>query len=209
LNDLQRITWLKLLKTPPDDLFVFRGFPKLQEIDLTQAQINWEQIVELNHILPSCKIRLRNDPLTVSEQAAQKVFGLDDAWRPLAYIQNHYEDRDEVVYDHATGLTWQKSGSSKMLMYTEAEEYIQQLNRQNFAGYSNWRLPTIAELMSLLEMKEQTNGLYINPVFDRNRTWCWSIDKLFSETVWYAHFSSGIVNRYHLYFTRDVRGVRS
>ncbi|MCP4285817.1 MAG: hypothetical protein GY792_15380, partial [Gammaproteobacteria bacterium] len=64
-------------------------------------------------------IRLRSEPLTVSQDEFKEVFGLTRRkmdWgtteqAPRTYIENDYEDRGEVVVDHATGLMWQKSGS--------------------------------------------------------------------------------------------------
>jgi hypothetical protein len=156
-------------------------------------------------------IRLRSEPLAelVSSDDFRKVFELGANRRPLEYIQNAYEDRGEVVVDHATGLLWQKAGSDESITYKDALKYVAELNEQTFAGFSDWRLPTIPELMSLLEPEKQENGLYINSIFNDNQTWCWSSHKRSPESAWNVYFSSGYVGRYYLYSYYYVRAVRS
>ncbi|GAK53774.1 hypothetical protein U14_05048 [Candidatus Moduliflexus flocculans] len=39
------------------------------------------------------------------------------------------------------------------MTYQEAEAYIAQINADNFGGYNDWRLPTVEELLSLLEQE--------------------------------------------------------
>ncbi|MDM8541978.1 DUF1566 domain-containing protein [Desulfococcaceae bacterium HSG9] len=173
---------------------------------------------------------LRSKPLTVSKDDYKKTFGLKDNWKPLEYIVNEYEDRGVIVLDRITGLMWQQSGSKKGLTYKEAQAYIEKLNQDRFAGYDDWRLPTIPELISLLESEEQTEGLYINPIFDKKQNWCWSSDTnpIFdkkqkkqnwcwsSDTVkgssglaWLVYFNYGDVDYNYLSTTCYVRLVRA
>ncbi|MCP5087084.1 MAG: TIR domain-containing protein, partial [Rhodobacteraceae bacterium] len=122
---------------------------------------------------PPPPIRLRSEPKPVSKDMMQQECGLTldektysfPVWRPVECVQNQYEDRSDVIIDHATGLTWQKSGSSNYMTYQKAQEYVKQLNRERFAGFNDWRLPTIPELMSLLEPEKSSNGLYLNSIF--------------------------------------------
>jgi hypothetical protein len=113
---------------------------------------------------------IRNNPVTVSDDDFKKVFRLRENCRPVEYVKNDYKDnQDGTVTDQATGLMWQKSGSDMYITYKKAEDYIEQLNRTRFAGCKDWRLPTADELISLLEPEKQSNGLYINPVFDEKQ----------------------------------------
>ena len=154
---------------------------------------------------------LRSESLTVSEGDAHKIFGLDESWRPLTYIENDFEDRGEVVVDRKTGLMWQKSGSDKGLSYEEVQAYVQHLKDERFAGYSDWRLPTVPELLTLVEPEQQSNGLYINPIFDEKQSWCWSADLVRGsrESAWSVHFPSGYVYWNYLDYGSYVRAVRS
>ncbi len=54
-------------------------------------------------------------------------------------------DGDEIVTDTATGLIWQKEHAAGK-RWKEALEYCENLT---YAGYSDWRLPNINELVSL------------------------------------------------------------
>ncbi|MBD3305284.1 DUF1566 domain-containing protein, partial [candidate division KSB3 bacterium] len=112
---------------------------------------------------PAQQIALRSEPRTVSDAEAQQVFGLDEKKRPKTYIDNAFEARGEVIVDHATGLMWQQSGSAGYITYTDAQAYCENLT---LAGYNDWQLPTVQELMSLLEPEKSSNGLYINSLFD-------------------------------------------
>ena len=163
---------------------------------------------------PAPSAILRSTPQTISEAEARQVFGLTAAWRPQTYIDNQYEDRGEVVIDHATGLMWQKAGPPDYMKYAEAQKYVETLKRKRLAGFDDWRLPTIPELTSLLELKEQSNGLYINPIFDATQRWCWIADRLPDSgspgSVWSVLFDYG---RMHwndlLHHDGYVRAVRS
>jgi hypothetical protein len=213
-----------------DDLLLLRGLKQVEnlaQLDIKGIQIPTSQQEDLKRMLPKCHISvvlrlLRDKPLTVSSEEALQLFGLQSQqvgdstyWRPVEYLQHDYEDRGDVVIDQATGLTWQKSGSPKYINYRDAQKYIETLNRKRFAGYSDWRLPTIPELMSLLESEKQSNKLYINPIFDKTQQWCWSADRLpegeqrSAGPAWDVDFDDGGVHWDNLHRKGYVRGVRS
>ncbi len=160
----------------------------------------------------SAPLTLRSNSQIVSEDEVKQIFGLRDNLRPQQYIRNDFEDQGDVVVDRATGLMWQKAGSGVMF-YNDAPTYIDTLNREQFAGYDDWRLPTIPELMSLLEPEKQSNDLYIDPIFDKKQCWCWSADRRLSggssSAAWYVYFDVGIVYWFDLVTKFYVRAVRS
>ncbi|MCP4507873.1 MAG: DUF1566 domain-containing protein [Fuerstiella sp.] len=160
----------------------------------------------------SAPLTLRSNSQIVSEDEVKQIFGLRDNLRPQQYIRNDFEDQGDVVVDRATGLMWQKAGSGVMF-YNDAPTYIDTLNREQFAGYDDWRLPTIPELMSLLEPEKSSNGLCIDPIFKTHEyEWCWSADRLSeggsSSPAWLVYFSNGYVSSYSMGLDGHVRAVR-
>ncbi len=64
-----------------------------------------------------------------------------------------------TVYDNVTGLTWTRSpdldgdgdiDADDKLTFGNSQAYPDTLNSQNYGGYSDWRLPTMKELYSLM-----------------------------------------------------------
>jgi len=95
------------------------------------------------------------------------------------------------VRDYRTGLVWQQSGSSEGKTFADAEVYIQQINDENYGGFSNWRLPTLEEAMSLMQPKKSEDGLFINPVFDKTQSWIWTSDTYSASRPWGVLFDFG------------------
>jgi len=151
------------------------------------------------------KFKLRKDPKTVSNDEAEKAFAAE-------YITNEYVDKGDTILDKATGLIWQKGASDEYLSFNYALKYIEHLNHTKFAGYSDWRLPTIPELHSLLESEVLfNNDLYIKPVFsDSGKLWyCWSADTHSPDVAWGVGFRSHCLYQWPLKFTASALGVRS
>ena len=150
---------------------------------------------------PIRRVSLRKKSVKVTESKIIFMLGKYDFFEKHrndtgVFINDFVDNNDGTVTDKATGLIWQKSGSSNSLENRGAKKYINQLNRKRFAGHSDWRMPTVEELASLLA-KSKKSGVYIDPAFDHERTICWSADECDADKVlrhlgfWIVDFKQG------------------
>lgn len=143
------------------------------------------------------RITLRRVPRKIPNQSQIKTIlkeydFFDRSWNPNGSFKNVLIDNmDGTATDKATGLMWQRDGSKGNLDRTEAQRYIQHLNEQGFAGYSDWRLPTVDELASLLA-KNSHKGVHLAPEFDTKHSSCWTADEC--DTQYYLALGAWIVN---------------
>jgi hypothetical protein len=151
-------------------------------------------------VQPSQQPNIRSKPMTTDNKSD---------FKSNKSVKNKFQDNGDTITDDETGLMWQKSGSPDSIKYEKAKIYIEELNRKKFAGYSDWRLPTVDELMSLLTPKRQSNDLFINPMFDKTQKWCWTSDQRESGGAWRVSFKNAAVHWYPLLSGYYVRAVRS
>ncbi len=162
--------------------------------------------------------KLRSEPETLSEDDVSalikkhnfhcKKYNWTEKWyNESGDFKNDFKDNgDGTITDSVTGLVWEKAGSHHM-PFNKAQGYIDGLNKKKFAGFDDWRLPTLEKLASLLENKK-VDDFFIDPLFDRKQRWCWTSDKA-SGGAWNVYFLSGNVNWSNLVSSSYVRGVRS
>jgi hypothetical protein len=175
------------------------------------------------------KLSLRKEPKKMlSKETVRAMLKKNDfydrKWNPNGLFDNDFVDNgDGTVTDRATGLMWQQDGSPKPLTLKRATYYIGGLNDKRSMGYSDWRMPTVEELASLIRGNAR-RGLHINPLFPAKQSHCWSSDSGFVEDremkdVWVVSFIEGrivlqmLTDSTHMIFnymeTYYVRGVRS
>ena len=158
--------------------------------------------IKTNKIVKKNRYILRRQPKMISKEEISQIadeadhyFGVGkygddediDVWKPKEYIDNNFEDNlDDTITDHSTNLMWQETGSEKPLKFNELDDYIVQINNHKFAGYSDWRVPTLEEVMSLAEGS-------ISDFFNSKQKTCWTSDKRTKSSVWYIDFSIGII----------------
>ncbi len=133
-----------------------------------------------------------------------------DFCNPDGDFANQFEDNGNgTITDRATHLMWEKEGSEERRTYLDALKYAQELNNKRFGGYSDWRVPTIEELASLLESSWKHEDLFIEPFFGTKQKSCWSTDTLGLERAWKVDFHLGYMADDPMTFLYWVRAVRS
>ena len=131
-------------------------------------------------------------------------------------------NNDGTVSDTKTGLTWKKCsegqsgvdcriGTATTYTWQGALQQAQSVNNNGgFAGYKNWRLPSIKELNSIVEEQcsEPSINLAVFPESQNNAYWSSSPDAYGSSVAWLVGFSygySGGNDKSSGYFVRLVR----
>jgi len=163
-------------------------------------------------------IRLRSQPKSLSRdglKAMLKEHGFFDASlnKNSRGFDNQFKSQvisgDKVIMDQASGLMWQQAGSSNYMKYDQAKSWIKELNRKGYAGFHDWRLPTLEEVMTLIEPTKNEAGRYIDPIFDPKQYRIWTVDKVTGESWrWVVTFFNGYCNYNDLYYDIFVRCVR-
>ena len=105
---------------------------------------------------------------------------------PSRFIDNG----DGTVTDEATGLMWQKD-TNKRMGPKDAENYIAGMD---LAGYTDWRLPNIKELNTILNLDEAKDNWFFDvfPVPENEKMLHYSACDLFERHyAWVTNFTYG------------------
>jgi hypothetical protein len=113
-----------------------------------------------------------------------------------------FEDRGGTIFDHKTGLQWEKATGNRMTWQQAMDRKL------TLDGHSDWRLPTIEELFSIVDFERHDPAC--DPVFAAQSDFYWS-SSTYQGTptgAWYVYFSSGDTNallKTGGYYVRAVR----
>jgi hypothetical protein len=163
--------------------------------------------------LAASRVRLRSTPRTLTRpevKAMLKKYGFfEKYYNSTGDFRGTFEEQTiddrKVIIDYGTGLMWHQSGSEEYMKYGE----IQQLNRRKYAGYPDWRLPTLEEAASLMKPNENRYALYSDDLFSREQRYIWTADKYDETRVWVVDFFGGDFNPVPAAAISFVRPVRS
>ena len=130
------------------------------------------------------------------------------------------DNGDGTVTDLETKLIWKQTDSfqdtSKWNNWFRAQEYIQSLNIEKFAGYSDWRMPTLEEAESLHDENHSIKDMdrmdiFISSAFSPGGGFTsWTSNEMPHATAAIYYYRYGHANSNHKEdITKDsVRAVR-
>jgi serine/threonine protein kinase len=179
----------KSLNWQPDQRFQTAGEMLM---NLQNLHLHWQRIQKEQPQFDSAPgmiegVKLRNEPENVCGNKAQKLFGLNDLFRPEDITINHFVNAgDGAVRDKTTGLVWKRAGSDYGLSWHDAVSYISELNDQRFADLDTWRLPTVNELFSLYDYRNR-KGECRTSLLSSSEKWLWSSDRHGNRDAWYVN----------------------
>ncbi len=162
-------------------------------------------------------VMLRSTPQTLDKSdvrtMVKKLGFFEKYYNSTGEFLNHYElqtiNNKKVLIDYATGLMWHQSGSEQYMKYEKVLPWIQELNRLKYAGFSDWRLPTLEEAASLMESQESRDALYIDPLFSKDQNHTWTADMYDKNRAWAVDIFGGDFNPVEIDYDSFVRPVRS
>ena len=150
-------------------------------------------------------------PDTGQTQSYTNTFGED-----ADYTCNPHSYTDlgnGVVRDNVTELEWQQATAPGTYTWAQAITYCENLTLPA-GGYSDWRLPTIKELSTLVDSSIPYPGPTINTSYFPDTVasdyWSSTTNAYYTSYAWYVYFGYGTAygnykyNGY--YYVRAVRG---
>ena len=101
------------------------------------------------------QVSYSNDEVIVLPEPDDNFFGQDANYiiNPPSYTDSH----NGTITDNVTGLIWQKEMGDK-LTFEDAQREVNNINNKKLGGFSDWRIPTIKELYSLIQFSGSVKG---------------------------------------------------
>lgn len=153
---------------------------------------------------------VRSTPARIMYKDMRGELALDELFRPTRFFQHQLEILSPLLLrDPLTGLCWQRSGTGFTLNWQEAKEYVDYLNGTSFEGRSGWRLPTTAELVTVLRSPTAQRDFCIDPHFEPAVHWLWSSDHCTKKAAWMADIVECHIGRLDMDGIASVCAVRS
>ena len=106
---------------------------------------------------------------------------------------SRFEVQGDVVLDRRTGLMWSRQHIGARMSWADAKKAAEGCS---LGGHSDWRLPTIRELLSIVDYERHDPAIDTN-VFQCESAWYWSSTPLASspgDCAWFVSFGSGLAD---------------
>jgi hypothetical protein len=134
--------WQDFLVQYPQGEFTARARNKIVLLEKKAAQ-KTEQELQLK-IRQAQKLTLRSDYMSLNQ--AELNVALQQLGKPIVQFEQLEHGGEKVIIDFSSGLMWILW--NKPMAFDKAKWWANRI----YAGYSGWRLPTVEESLSLLQV---------------------------------------------------------
>lgn len=141
-------------------------------------------------------VRLPAEFRYIAEEDLGAIVGqwnfFDSEKNPQGGFENNFTAWKEpgVIVDRNTSLMWQQGGldiNSIRRITTD----IEKLNDQGLHGFHDWRLPTMEEAMSLMEVERNQKGVHLAPCFSSEQPFIFVDARRKPGGYWFVDFKQG------------------
>ena len=166
-----------------------------------------EQQETISHNLPAQNtplpenlkpVRLKDkSKLTKEEDIADslsKYNFYDSSRNQQGFFDNFLVDNgdNQTITDKVTGLMWQQSGSD-ITSIRRLRSQVNRLNDNTYAGFSDWRLPTMEEALSLMTPDVKENDLHMDTCFKDDTPFIFVAEERKPGGYWFCDYKQGTV----------------
>ena len=207
-----------------------RRDPSRSVIDTVMAVGLWAGLIATPALAQELLVTGQTTPVAADKNdgVPGAVAVLDDGTLQLG-LPFQYIDTGLTVIDLTTGLEWEKKDSkdktpnfanlhdadnSYVWSGDGAQEtiwdWLDAINGEQFAGFSDWRIPNIRELQSLVNYarKDPASGPILDPTFTQHEYWSSTTRAGTATRAWGLQFGTGKSVVTDKILARSVRAVR-
>ncbi|WP_303852643.1 putative Ig domain-containing protein [Seleniivibrio woodruffii] len=147
---------------------------------------------------------------TLLDAAACLASGQDGAYQAGATADFTRDDATNIVTDNLNGLMWQDDAAAATDVF-DVNLAVLQCSGMTSGGFSDWRLPTIEELETIVDYGGAAPWIY--PVFQNTANAKYitnTVDAGYAPSNWFVDFSTGTSStdyNWYIYNFRCVRGA--
>ena len=116
----------------------------------------------------------------------------DSQLNPGGSAESYLVDNGDnaTVTDLVNGVAWQLGGCD-ITSIKKVKSYIDELNRENFAGHNDWRLPTLEEALSLMKPEKNAKGVHLHQAFSSEQPFIFAADERRPGGYWFVDYKQG------------------
>jgi|LQYC01.1.fsa_nt_gi hypothetical protein len=162
------------------------GYEKFETTSSSDGKFSFKKLCPLSMymISPSAQDWETDIKITIQSGAESEVVTL-----PFDVIVRFMVTKDGVITDTKTGLQWAPNLLQEAANWEDSKAFVENLN---FGGFTDWRLPTLAELESLYD-KSLGVECKLSSLFrlQANCCYAWSSELYGTSDARYYRFTDG------------------